>query len=358
MKNKTELSSSDLATKPEATLLTDIRELIESSRQRVAVGVNAELSLLYWHVGKRINDEVLGNERAEYGKQIVYTLHKQLTAEYGKGWSEQHLRHCVKFAVVFPSQEIFSTLWRELNWSHIKELLYLEDPLKRDFYIEICKQERWSVRTLRERMDSMLYERTTISKKPDQTIKNDLANLKNEGKMTPELAFRDPYFLDFLGLKDTFSEKDLENAILSELQRFIIEFGTDFAFLARQKRITFDNDDYYMDLLFYHRGLRRLVVVDLKLGDFKIEYKAQMEFYLRWLSKNDHHEGENEPLGIILCAGKKQKLVELLELGKSGIHVAEYLTELPPRKLLEKKLLNAIQTARASLEAGKDADHE
>jgi predicted nuclease of restriction endonuclease-like (RecB) superfamily len=210
----------------------------------------------------------------------------------------------------------------------------------------MCRIERWSVRVLRERIDSMLYERTAISKKPEETIKNDLARLGKSDEMTPELVFRDPYFLDFLGLKDTFSEKDLESAILAELQRFIIECGTDFAFLARQKRITIDNEDYYMDLLFYHRRLRRLIVIELKIGDFKEEYKAQMEIYLRWLSKNDRHDGEGDPLGLILCAGKKQELVELLKLGKSGIHVAEYLTELPPRELLEKKLLEAIKIAR------------
>ncbi|GHU04266.1 DUF1016 domain-containing protein [Betaproteobacteria bacterium] len=343
MKNKTPLTPSNL--------LTDIRGLIESSRQRVAVGVNAELSLLYWNVGKRINDEILGNERAEYGKQIVVSLARQLTAEYGKGWSKEQLKQCLWFAGAFPQKEIGYTLCNQLSWSQIRLVISIEDPLKRDFYIEMCKQERWSVRLLRGRMDSMLYERTAISKKPEQTIKNELARLKTDGKMTPELAFRDPYFLDFLGLKDTFSEKDLESAILAELQGFIVEFGTDFAFLARQKRITIDHDDYYMDLLFYHRGLRRLIVMELKLGDFKVEYKAQMELYLRWLNKNDRHEGENEPLGIILCAGKKQELVELLELGKSGIHVAEYLIELPPRKLLEEKLLNAVQTARARLES-------
>ena len=238
-----------------------------------------------------------------------------------------------------------------MSWSHIKQVLYLTDPLKRDFYIEMSKIERWSVRTLRERIGSMLYERTALSKKPDQTIRDDLALLKNEGKLTPDMVFRDPYFLDYLGLKDTFSEKDLENAILAELQRFITEFGTDFAFLARQKRVTVGSKDYYIDLLFYHRRLRRLVVIELKLEDFQIEHKAQMELYLRWLDKNERREGEDEPLGIILCAGKEQKLVELLELNKSGIHVAEYLTELPPRELLEKKLLSAIQLARQRLAA-------
>jgi len=330
----------------DSSLFVEIRALIEASRRRVAVGINAELSMLYWHIGRRINVDVLGNERAEYGKKTVALLARQLTAEYGKGWSVQQLQQCMWFARAYPDQEIVYTLCKQLSWSQIRLIVPIEDNLKRDFYLEMCRIERWSVRVLRERIDSMLYERTAISKKPEETVKNDLARLGKSGEMTPELVFRDPYFLDFLGLKDTFSEKDLESAILAELQRFIIECGTDFAFLARQKRITIDNEDYYMDLLFYHRRLRRLIVIELKLGDFKAEYKAQMEVYLRWLSKNDRHDGEGEPLGLILCAGKKQELVELLELGKSGIHVAEYLTELPPRELLEKKLLEAIKIAR------------
>ncbi|MCL2138001.1 MAG: PDDEXK nuclease domain-containing protein [Treponema sp.] len=261
-------------------LLSDIRELIETSRQRVAIGINAELSFLYWSVGKRINKDILGDERAEYGKQILSTLWRELTNEYGKGWSEQHLRHCIKFAVIFPSEPIVASLMRQLSWSHIKTTLYITDSLKRDFYIEMCKAEHWSVRVLRERIDSMLYERTALSKKPEKTIKNDLALLKNEGKMTPDLVFRDPYFLDFLGLKDTYSEKDLENAILAEMQRFIIEFGSDFAFLSRQKRITVGKDDYYLDLLFYHRSLHRLIAIELKLEDFKKKnYLRQLEWH-------------------------------------------------------------------------------
>ncbi|MDR2849746.1 MAG: PDDEXK nuclease domain-containing protein [Verrucomicrobiota bacterium] len=330
-------------------MLADIRGLIAASRQCVATGVNAELSMLCWNVGKRINDEILGNERAEYGKQIVVSLARQLTAEYGKGWSEQHLRHCARFATVFSSQKILSTLWRELSWSHIKELLYFEDPLKRDYYIEQCKIEHWSVRTLRERIDSMLYERTAISKKPDKTLQTDLALLKKTGKMTPDMAFRDPYCLDFLGLSDTYSEKDLETAILAEVQRFIIEFGDGFAFVARQKRIRVDNRDYRIDLLFYHRRLRCLVAIDLKLGEFEASHKGQMELYLRWLQKHEQIEGEGEPIGLILCAGKNDEHVELLQLGQSNIRVAQYLTALPPKKLLHAKFHRAIELAKERL---------
>lgn len=223
--------------------VNEIRTLIEKSRQNIAISINAEITMLYWQIGKRIGIEVLQNSRAEYGRFIMKSLSAQLISVFGQAWSEKHLRHCFRFYEVFNDDQIVSTLWRQLSWSHFKELIYIEDELKRQFYIEMCKIEKWSVRIFRERIQSMLYERTAISKKPTETIKNELHKLRDEQKMTPELVFRDPYFLDFLGLKDTFSEKDLETAIIAELQRFIIELGTDFAFLARQKRITIDNRD-------------------------------------------------------------------------------------------------------------------
>ena len=201
------------------------------------------------------------------------TLSRQLTQEYGKGWSEKNLRHMLKFAEVFPKKEIVLSLIRQLSWTHILAVIPIDEPMKRKFYIEMCKMEKWSVRTFRERMNSMLYERTAISKKPDETIKNEMKTLQNTGQITPDLVFRDPYFLDFLGLHNSYSEKDLESAILAELQEFIIELGSDFAFLARQQRITIDNDDYYIDLLFYHRKLRRLIAIDLKLGKFQAKDK-------------------------------------------------------------------------------------
>ncbi len=330
-------------------LLPELRELINASRQRVAVAVNAELSQLYWQIGTRIRAEVLGGERAQYGAQIVATVARQLSVEYGKGWSEQQLRHCLHLAEVFPSREILSTAGRELSWSHIKTLIYLDDPLKRDFYTEICRLERWSVRQLQERIQSMLYERTAISRKPEATVRNDLSALREEGRISPDIAFRDPYVLDFLGLADSYSEKDLELAILSELQRFITELGGDFAFLARQKRITIDNRDYYIDLLFYHRRLRCLVAIDLKIGEFEAAFKGQMELYLRYLGKHEQVDGESAPIGLILCAGKNAEHVELLQLHQSNIRVAEYLTLLPSREVLQTKLHQSIELARQRL---------
>lgn len=195
----------------------------------------------------------------------------------------------------------------------------------------------------------MLYERTAISKTPELTVQNELKALKNEQLISADLVFRDPYFLDFLGLKDTYSERDLEAAIILELQQFIIELGSDFAFLARQKRITIDNDDYYIDLLFYHRRLKCLTAIDLKIGKFEAAHKGQMELYLRWLEKHEMIEGENLPIGLILCAAKNEEHIELLQLEKSNIKVAEYLTKLPDLRLLEKKLHQSIERAQNKL---------
>ncbi len=332
-------------------LLLDIRALIESARQQTARVVNSALVLTYWSIGSRIQREVLGDERAEYGKQIIERLAQQLTVEYGSGFSRASLFHMLRFAQVFPEREIVSTLSRQLTWSHFRELLYLDDPLQRDFYAQMCATERWSVRLLRQKIQGMLFERTAISRKPEALVAQELEALRTEDRMTPDLVFRDPYVLDFLGLKDTYAEKDLEEAILGELERFMIEMGTDFAFVARQKRMVIDGVDYRLDLLFFHRRLRRLIAIDLKLGRFQAADKGQMELYLRWLEKHEQRPGEESPLGLILCAGKAEEHVELLQLEQSGIRVAEYLTELPPREVLEQKLHAAIQLARQRVEA-------
>ena len=337
-------------------LLADIRQLIEHAKQRAATAVNAELSLLYWHIGRRIQTEVLQGHRAEYGKQIIAALAQQLTIDYGKGWSEKQLRHCLRVAEIFADEAIFSAVRRKLSWSHIKTLMYLDDSLKREFYIEMACLEAWSLRQLQERIKSMLYERTAISKKPEDTIRQEIAALREQGRLSPDLAFRDPYLLDFLGLADTYAEKDLEAAIVAELQRFIIELGSDFAFLARQKRITIDQRDYYIDLLFYHRRLRCLVAIDLKIGEFEAAYKGQMELYLRYLEKYEQLEGENTPIGLILCTGKNHEHVELLQLDQSNIRVADYLTLLPPKELLEAKLHRSIEIARQRLALGDGED--
>jgi len=330
-------------------LIVDIRRLIEETRSAVAVTVNAGLTALYWRIGKRIKEEILKGHRAEYGKRIVVSLSRQLVQEYGNSFSEKNLRRMIQFAEVFPDEQIVVSLIRHLSWTHLLALIPLKDPLQREFYTEMCRVERWSVRTLRKKIDSMLYERTAISKKPEELAKKELAELRDEDRISPDLVFRDPYVLDFLNLKDAFSERDLEAAILRELELFLLELGVGFTFVARQKRMVIDNEDHYLDLLFFHRKLQRLVAIELKLGRFKAAYKGQMELYLRWLDKNEIEEGEESPLGLILCAEGSHEQIELLELDKTSIHVAEYLTELPSKKVLQRKLRAAVQQARAQL---------
>jgi len=333
----------------ESKLLNEIRDLIEETRKSVAQFINAGMSMLYWRIGRRINEEILRGRRAAYGQKVITSLATKLTVDYGRAFSEKNLRRMMQFADVYPDEQIVVSLIRQLSWTHIIALIPVDDPLKRDFYAEMCRIEKWNVRQLRERINSMMYERTAISRKPEKTIKQDLQIVRKEDKISADLIFRDPYFLDFLGLADKYSEKDLESAILAEFERFIIEIGRDFAFLSRQKRITIDDRDYYIDLLFYHRRLKCLIVIDLKIGEFEAGYKGQMELYLQYLEKYEMVEGENQPIGLILCTGNIEEHIELLKLDKSNIRVAEYLTELPPKELLKEKLHKSIEIARNKL---------
>ena len=336
-------------------MFDDIKTLIEQSKLQIAVVVNSTMTMLYWQIGKRIVTELQHQKRSDsYGKEVVSNLCKILSGEYGNTFAEKNIRRMMQFFNTFPEEKIVVSLIRKLSWTHILAVIPIDDPLKRDFYIEMCYLEKWSVRTFRNRINSMLYERTAISKKPEETIKQELELLKNEQKLTPDLVFRDPYFLDFLGLKDKYSEKDIETAIIVELQNFIIEFGSDFAFMERQKRISVDNEDYYLDLLFFHRRLKCMVAIDLKLGKFQAAHKGQMDLYLRWLDKNMKLDGENNPIGLILCAGKSTEHIELLQLENSNIKIADYLTLLPDKKLLEQKLRTAIEIAKQRLEANHE----
>jgi predicted nuclease of restriction endonuclease-like (RecB) superfamily len=372
--------------KTKSPLLKDIRGLIEETRSAVAITVNAGLTMLYWNVGKRIRKEILKNKRAEYGKQIYPELSNLLTEEFGRGWSERNLANMVRFAEIITDDRILQALtaklteeygrgWSarnmnsmiqfaevlskkriaqaltaKLTWTHLNHLIYIGDPLRRDFYIEMCKHENWSTRMLKKKIDSMLYERTDLSKQPKEIIRRDIDNLRDKDVMTPEMVFRDPYFLDFLNIQDRHLEKNIEDAILSEMETFLLELGSGFTFLARQKRIQIDEDDFYIDLLFYHRDLKRLICIDLKLGKFKAEYKGKMELYLKWLNRYERRPDEKMPLGIILCAGKKQEQIELLELGDSGIHVANYCKEIPSQEVLQKQFRKAIERSKRRMD--------
>ena len=255
------------------------------------------------------------------------------------------MRRMVQFAELFPDEDIVVSLVQHLGWSHFLALLPIKDPLAREYYAEMCRVERWPVRTLRQKIGGMLYERTALSRNTETVIKAELENLR-DGRMTPDMVFRDPYLLDFLGLQGAFSEKDLENAILREIESFLLELGCGFTFVARQKRMSIGKDDFYLDLLFYHRFLKRLIAIELKLESFQPAHTGQMELYLRWLDKHERAPGEETPIGLILCAGADTEQVELLQLDAKSIRVAEYLTELPPMELLRTRLHSAIELAR------------
>jgi predicted nuclease of restriction endonuclease-like (RecB) superfamily len=339
---------------PEDILFQDVKTLVLTARQNAYRAVDSERVLLNWQVGQRIRTDILQNQRAEFGKQVIKNLSEKLTLEFGSGYNQINLWLFVRFATFFPDFEIVYALRKLFSWTHFRIFIRLDDDLKRRFYMQMCRIEGWGTRQLEERIDSMLFERTAISRKPEELIELELTHLEQSNVVSEDMVFRDPYFLDFLDLKDTYSEKDLETGILLEIQRFIIELGSDFAFLARQKVITIDGEEYKIDLLFFHRRLKRLVVIDLKLRKFRPQDKGQMELYLRWLEKHEMVEGENLPIGLILCSAKSDEHIELLMLDHGNIRVAQYLTELPPREVLQAKLHAAIAKAKKRQNQRKD----
>jgi len=330
-----------------ADLLSDLRSLIQSARQRIATVAHSTQTLLCWHVGRRLLSESLQGGRAAYGKQILATVSRELTAEYGRGFSYAEIARMIQFSQLFSDEKLVVALSQQLSWSHFHALLPIKDPLAREFYAEMCRIERWDVRTLRQKIGGMLFQRTALSRKPEAVISTEIAKLRR-GQMTPDIVFRDPYLLDLLGLTGAYSERDLESAILREIEGVLLELGTGFAFVARQKRMTVGKEDFHLDLLFYHRHLRRLIAVELKLEPFQPAHVGQMELYLRWLDKHERTPGEEAPIGLILCASADAEQVELLQLDAKSIRVSEYLTELPPLPLLRTRLHQAIEHARES----------
>ncbi len=303
-------------------LFVEIKHIVEEGRQSVAQAVNFGLTATYWNIGKKINEDILKNKRADYGKQIVYFLSRQLTEEYGKGFSAKNIRRMIQLNELFPDLPIVASLMRQLSWTHFTIIIPLKTNIERDFYSQMCRIEKWSVRTLQKKIDNMLFERTAISKKPEELAKLELQQLKENDKLSPDLVFKDHYVLDFLNLKDTYSEKDLESSILRDIENFILELGVGFTFVSRQKRMIIDNKDFNLDLLFFHRKLKRLVAIDLKISKFKASYKGQMELYLRWLDKYESEPDEEQPIGLILCAEGNSEQIELLQLDKVNIKVA------------------------------------
>ena len=323
---------------PEFNLFDELVVLIESSKKRVNRTVNGELNLLFWHIGKRINEEILQNNRAEYGKKVVPIIDEKLTAKYGRNFEQKNLRRMMQFANVIKEYEIVEPVARQLTWSHILLLIPLREVNAQLFYANRAIEENWSKRELRKQIELKAFERTEIANLQLKSEGNDLLN-----------TFKDPYVLDFLNLKSSFIENDLESAILKDLESFILELGKGFAFMERQKRIIIDGEDFYLDLLFYNRNLKRLVAIELKMGKFQAQFKGQMELYLKWLNRYEKAEDEKEPIGLILCAESNKEQIELLEMHKDGIMVAEYWTVMPPKKELEQKLHLLLREAKDRL---------
>ena len=329
----------------EKTLLKELTLVITQGKQQVVAQVNSVLTLTYWHVGKKINQHILNNERAEYGKEIIIPIAIQLVEKFGRNFELKNLYRMMQFAEIFPDFEIVVPLARQLSWSHFIALLPLKTPEARLFYAQKAFESTWSKRELRYQIERKAYERNEIA---NMQVHSELIDVQN--------TFKDPYFLDFLGLKDGYLENDIESAIIKELENFMLELGVGFTFVERQKRMILDGKDFYLDLLFYHRKLKRLVAIELKLSEFEPSHKGQMELYLKWLNKYEKQEGENTPIGLILCASKSNEQIELLEMHKDGIMVAEYWTELPSKKELEAKLHSLLIEAKVKIENRKNLD--
>ncbi|MFZ2504561.1 MAG: PDDEXK nuclease domain-containing protein [Nocardioides sp.] len=319
-------------------LVERVSSLVREARESIASYANATLTLTYWQVGALIDSEVLGGERAGYGSQILASLAHELTARFGRGFDRPNLSRMVTFAREFPDPEIVASLAHKLSWTHFVALLPLKSDEARRFYADQVVAGRLSVRELKRAIQRKAYERREI------------ANSQIEpGSMVPADTFSDPYLLDFLGLHDGYAEADLEAAILRDLEAFLLEVGDGFSFVARQKRIIIDGDDFHLDLLFFSRPLRRLVAVELKIGKFDARHEGQMKLYLKWLNRYERAEGEESPIGLILCTEASREQVELLEMHKDGIVVAEYWTALPPRHELEQRLQTILRDARERL---------
>ncbi|MDR1213904.1 MAG: PDDEXK nuclease domain-containing protein [Propionibacteriaceae bacterium] len=319
-------------------LFAAVSALVEQGRAVASVHANAALTMTHWQVGRIVGEDILDRERAPYGKRIVATLSRQLVGRYGRGFDEKTLRRMVQFFHEFPQERIVATLSRQLTWSHIVEILPVKDAEARAFYVQQSALHNLGVRDLRGIVARKAFERREIA--DAQVV---------DGSAVPLDAFRDPFLLDFLGLKGSYQERDLESAIIREMEAFLLEAGRGWAFVDRQKRISVDTEDYYLDLLFFSRPLRRLVAVELKIGKFKAVYEGQMKLYLKWLDRYERQEGEETPIGLILCTEASREQIELLEMHKDGIVVAEYWTELPPKRELEERIQIILRDAKERL---------
>jgi len=339
-KNEIALNETDIV--DESQILKRVVEIIESRKSRAAAHINQETTLMFWEVGHCINSAILDYKRAAYGKKILSELATKLMERYGRNFAERNIYRMMQFAEQFPNAEILSPLATKLSWSHFIELMPIKTEEARLYYAQDAAQRNYGTKELRQQIFRKAYERREI------------ANSEiSESSTVPFNVFKDPYLLDLFGLKENFLEADLEKAILADIETFILEFGHGFSFVERQKRMILDGEDIILDLLFYHRILKRLIAIELKLGRFKAEYFGQMALYLKWLDRYERQPGEEAPIGLILCATANREKVEMLELDKSGIAVAEYWTSLPPKVEFERKIREILTQAKERLDRRK-----
>lgn len=313
-------------------IIEDIKEVIVNSRQKVAYEVNNTMLLAYWNVGKIIvENEQNGNIKAEYGKQVMKELSKELRKILGSGFSVSNLFNMRRFYITYPK---FQTLSGKLSWSHYCELLSIENIDERNFYEKECINSNWSVRELKRQIDTSLFERLLLSE--GKSNKEKVYALSKEGQMlsVPEDILKEPYVFEFLNLKEPkpLLEKDLERKLVKHMEDFLLELGKGFMFVGTQQRITLGNTHYYVDMVFYNKILKCYVLIDLKIGKMKPEYAGQMNMYLNYYDSEINDEYDNKPIGIILCKGKKEIDMEYALGGLSNNIFASTYTYYIPNK--------------------------
>lgn len=337
-------------------LLSDIRQIIEQARQRVYQTVNSEMVHAYWHIGRLIvEDEQQGQQRATYGKQQLQQLSEQLTREFGKGFDASNLRNMRSFYLCFPKRD---ALRHKLSWTHYRLLIRVENPKAREWYLREAMDQNWSARALERQIGVLYYERLLASQDRTAVEQEAKANT-TELRSRPEDYLRDPYVLDFLNLpSQTFLESELEQGLIDNLQQFLLELGKGFAFVARQQRISTDDQDFYIDLVFYNFKLKCFLLIDLKLGKLTHQDVGQMDSYVRIYDRHKKGEDDNPTIGLILCSQKSETIAKYSVLADNQqLFAAKYLPYLPTEDELRQELERERQWVQQQLVA-KGSENE
>ena len=319
------------------SVYTNIRTSIINAQKRICCTVNSAIVQSYWEIGEQIYKECGENERAEYGKEVLKYLSDRLTKEFGKGFDITNLRKMRQFYCAFPKRD---SVRLELNWTHYRLIMRVENPRAREFYVEECIKAGWSTRQLERQIYSFFYERLLASREKE-SVRNEINILEPKKELSPVDIIKEPYILEFLGLDDSslYHEKDIEQGIINHLQKFLLELGRGFSFVARQKKISLEGDNFYIDLVFYNYLLRCYVLIDLKIGKLTHQDLGQMQMYVNYYTRELMNEGDNKPIGIVLCADKKDSVVKYtLPEDNQQIFASKYKLYMPTEEELKKEL--------------------